>query len=384
MKTTLLAASVCSLAVPLAVACVSRPPGGGTAATAPSDGSATLASFVEGDLETRFDALAPRGRLETAPWPSGYWPDSLGGIARRWSRDEVSESVYYATPKSTDVKAWPRERIAALSPAEKWDLFRGRYDFPTLEAVRARSGFLVPDWAGLCDGVALASTVFPEPAGVTVRNPDGLEIPFASSDVKALLAWHVQNAEGREAVRYGSRCDANEPRTPPRECDDVSAADFHLALANRIGRDRKPFMADLTWDALVWNHVLFDYETRVRERGAPSAFPELSDKARATGAKEIVRVSTRVLANTFQVREHWQPGEPERKEDEFHYQYWLFLDGAGRIVGSHWRSYERPDFLWRPTRTPELGDPALRTLLAASTAGAMNAANGANAANAAK
>ena len=52
-----------------------------------------------------------------------------------------------------------------------------------------RGGFDEPAWAGYCHGWAPAANRFEEPLPVTVRNADGVEIPFGSSDVKALLTY---------------------------------------------------------------------------------------------------------------------------------------------------------------------------------------------------
>lgn len=357
----LLGATLCAL-VPLS-GCVSRLPAGNDAqAGAPS--AETLRAFLGGEAETRFDALPLSARLPETPWASSYWPDSLGGIARRWQESEVSKAVYFAPLTPDAARRATPEVLARLSPAEKLDILAGRYDFPTLFAVRKKARFLVPDWAGICDGVALASTTFPEPDAVTLQNPEGLSVPFGSSDVKALLS-RAAEAQGEEHIRMlGNRCDAFEPQRRIGPCADVSPAEFHVALAHRIAVERKPLMADVTWDAMVWNHALFGFETKVLSRGEASEFafegPLVDTAARV---KDVVRVRTRVLGNNFKVKEHWRKGEAQDRETSETWFYLLALDSEGRIVGGEWESYERPDFLWYSAVSPRIDDPALARLV---------------------
>ena len=46
-----------------------------------------------------------------------------------------------------------------------------------------------PAWQVYCHGWTAASIAFEEPAPILVTNPDGLRIPFGSSDIKALLTY---------------------------------------------------------------------------------------------------------------------------------------------------------------------------------------------------
>jgi hypothetical protein len=327
----------------------------------------SLSAFLGVDPERRLDLLPLRGDLESVPWASSYWPDSLGGIARRWREVEVGKSVYFGTPTREFLRGATPEEIAKLSPAEKIDLLAGRYDFPTLKAVREKARFLVPDWAGICDGVALASTTFAEPDAVTLTNPDGLAVSFGSSDVKALVSHAAENVDDAKLRQLGARCDAFEPKELTAPCLDVGAADFHLALTHRIGRERKPLMADVTWDAMVWNHSFYSFESVILARGAPTMFGYVpAPGVEISSVSSVARVRTLVRANNFKVKEHWFKADAGDRATEETYFYLLALDASGRIVDGSWESYERPDFLWLTTEPPRIDDPVLARLFEAS------------------
>ena len=81
------------------------------------------------------------------------------------------------------------ESIALLSPAEKYDILVGIYDFPLNNRAKAEGSVHEPSWSGYCHGWAPAAHRFEEPEPVTLVNDDGVEVRFGSSDIKALMTY---------------------------------------------------------------------------------------------------------------------------------------------------------------------------------------------------
>ena len=87
----------------------------------------------------------------------------------------------------------PFAPLKALSPAEKYDIFMGKFSYPTVKFEWARTSASHPQWYGLCHGWAPAAIVYDEPNPVTLTGPSGVKVPFGSSDVKALLTHFLAN-----------------------------------------------------------------------------------------------------------------------------------------------------------------------------------------------
>jgi hypothetical protein len=153
----------------------------------------------------RFDFLPLKGGVDDAhmPWSDNYWESDWGGIAIRWknipeaqldpSGTEVLDKYAqfkYNPPTLEQLKRMSRDEIAALSPAEKFDIYLGNYGYPTFKGERARTNPEMKPWEGICHGWVPAAINHPEPLPVDVVNKEGLMIPFGSSDVKGLLSFY--------------------------------------------------------------------------------------------------------------------------------------------------------------------------------------------------
>ena len=153
----------------------------------------------------RFDALPLKGTLDDAhmPWSDNYWESDWAGISLRWmnlreqqldpegtERLDKYAQFKYSPPTRDEIRGMSQADLAKLSPAEKYDLLMGRYDFPTLKSERARTSPTRPDWDGICHGWGPAAIHYAEPLPVEVKNPDGVMVPFGSSDVKGLLSYY--------------------------------------------------------------------------------------------------------------------------------------------------------------------------------------------------
>ncbi|MES2962592.1 MAG: hypothetical protein V4760_01795, partial [Bdellovibrionota bacterium] len=123
--------------------------------------------------ESRLDRLAKSGRAEIKPWSDTYWPSREGGAAYRWQSagggKELTDPHYYRPHDSYALAEMSDESLAKLSPAEKYDIIQGRFDYPTVRKEASRTSPEMPKWHGLCHAVAIATTNFAEPRTVHYR-----------------------------------------------------------------------------------------------------------------------------------------------------------------------------------------------------------------------
>lgn len=291
-----------------------------------------------------FGDLPASGEALKLPWADTYWPSYLGGISLRW-RNGIQAVFDLPRLTEAEVRRMNPQQLAALSPAEKYDIYMGRFDFPTVQAELMRTHPAVPQWYGLCHGWASAASNFDEPGAVTVRGASGIDVPFASGDVKALLAY-AQGVVFVPVVRaLGQRCEADFTTRPELRstaaCRDTNAGSFHLVLTNLVGRQGQIVIADLSRDAEVWNFPIYGYSSRelYSQTASPGAAPQaISEVIVETDVDFLGEIET---PNVLPLGDS-RPVAGQRVR----YQYAVELDSLGRIVGGRWLSEERPDFLW--------------------------------------
>ncbi|MDQ3233995.1 MAG: hypothetical protein M3Q07_19470 [Pseudobdellovibrionaceae bacterium] len=214
---------------------------------------ATAEGFV-----TKYSILPKNGQPGTLPWSDNYWPTYQGGVAYRWN-DADSQKLHALELESTDstyrgqldnnpqlqelrskvygyspytkeqILAMPEEQRAALiqtlSPAEKYDIYRGDWTFPTVQAERERTNILqtlrdrseydpetkIETWWGICHAWAPATILFKEPGALSVQSKDNIKVDFGASDIKALITHMVDYNPEQSNFRtqMGARCNSN-------------------------------------------------------------------------------------------------------------------------------------------------------------------------------
>jgi hypothetical protein len=301
---------------------------------------------LNGSYVRIFSQLPLKSELRQAPWADTYWASVEGGVAYRWQTYETP--FRYAVHTREEVRAMTDEQRGKLSPAEKYDIFMGRYDFPTVVSERARTSPNDLSWEGLCHGWAAAAYLFSEPKPVVLQTGDGLKIPFGSSDVKALLTHYLGVIRPSPTRFLGTRCNidlSNHGAPIPDECRDVNAGAFHVVLSNQIGVLGRSFVADVQRDREVWNQPVFGFESQIvseNNSASPGASPGT--------VKEIVLKTT--MSYVSEISASWSDtssfwSDTIQRET---YDYRLELNSAGAIIGGEWISYNRPDFLWDMNR----------------------------------
>lgn len=281
-----------------------------------------------------FNLLPLNGRVQHQNkfWSGNSWPLVKGAINFRWN-SPGKETIGYLSPSRREVFSMPTERLKILSPSEKYDLYMGRYDYPLKYDVEwiARQGTM--DWEGLCHGWAGASLNHAEPTPRVMVNPDGLKIPFGSSDIKALLSYAYSRVIIKDEEMLGKRCEKAAINRDENCENDLTAMSFHALLANRLGLRGKSFIADLERYKEVWNHPIIAYEARV-----------LSMDTSGAGKIGIIRTTFEYL--DVIEKNSWDLAVPSALSSKMTVEYELSLDYEGNITDSKWLTRERPDFLW--------------------------------------
>ena len=294
--------------------------------------------IMSSSFETRFYALPMEGmvKYQTRFWSGDYWALNKGNIDRRWNAQGSMLSV--RPPTREQVRKMSSSELAQLSPAEKFDLLNGLYHYPLKTEVRKISNPNARDWEGICHGWAPASMNHNEPTPKTLLNPDGVSIPFGSSDIKALLSYFYAYPYYVENTRQvGRRCYGGRTN-PDQDCkQDLNAGAFHIVLTNKIALENSGLIADMDRWQQVWNHPIIGYETKIQgeQRGGRSGA--------APGTVRTIRVKTNITY-LDETGNSWERVRPKTQTQSL--EYFLELNAQGTIIGGEWRFLARPDFLW--------------------------------------
>lgn len=277
-------------------------------------------------------------------WSGDFWQQNKGSINYRWNSPS-GEGFNLTSPNREALPTMTLEELKALSPAEKYDLLMGHYEYPLRDEVAAKSFPTAEESDNLVNGWATASLNHDEPFSKLLPNPDGVLIPFGSSDIKALLSYYYATVHKQENVRkLGNICEANT------DCKDgVDAGVFHVMLANRVGKQQKSFFVDVERYGTAWNHPVQGYSTL-----------NLGDEKKigkdaAEGTARIIKLKTtltyvdRAEANTWDVI----LTKPEQNLNTIDYRYNVYLNAKEEVIGGKWLSTEKPEMVWTQKGTKD-------------------------------
>jgi len=291
------------------------------------------------------DKLPLNGTIDINPrgWSGDYWASKKGSINFRWNSPNP-EGFKLKSPTQIEAKAMSSAQIATLAPSEKYDLLLGNYEYPLRKEVEDVASKLSSDWAGICHGWAPASLHHHEPQPKVLRNPEGLLIPFGSSDIKALLSYYYAfYAEDESTHQVGLRCFFGRWMGGARGCnEDLNAGAFHIVMSNMLGLRGEGFVADIDRFKEVWNQPIVAFESEITSpRLAPSEFA-------AKNTVYELRIKTKLFYVDESDENSWQSvfGTNQQKISARQLQYRIELNREHKIIGGTWESEERPDFLW--------------------------------------
>lgn len=298
----------------------------------------------------KFAQVKPSGKTTVTPWSDTYWPSFQGGIANRWQDEANGQPGFnYKLYTLAELRANAVD-INILSPAEKFDLYLGRYDYPLVQSEWQRVSPQDPQWEGLCHGWVPAAEDYQQPDAFTTTNEDGLKIPFGSSDIKALLTYFLaQYAVQRDVKFAAQRCNTDIRKETAKEnapeCRDINPGAFLVILANEVAANRA-FAIDIDRSIEVWNQPVFAYTLSASGRRQPS-------NGSAPGTASEVRAS---LSVSYVKEVVPQVHKYSPYVLQLDYDIWLELDQDGNILGGTWNEWDRPDFAWQEPAPAFYGD----------------------------
>lgn len=322
------------------------------------------------------------GAAAVTPWSGHYWPIYEGGISVRYGDDKFPHSddfdanyKYYQKHYLKSVR--DIKNFNLLSPAEKYDLIAGDKNWSMTKynwAVGKQyydSNHEVETWMGICHGWAPAAFVVPEPKKsieVTVPFLNNKTMIVYADDIKALVSqlW----AQADVPVHFiGGRCNDKDPkidengRIISRNCFDTNPATWHLVILNLIGKAKKSFVFDATYDYEVWNQPIASYKLKYFNpndkdptddlNAAVISYSEFKNdpykKYRSVEAKKILGVIMEV-SYVVENMPHQHDGIDESTPSivETTYYYDLELDENDNVIGGEWYQAAHPDMLWKP------------------------------------
>jgi hypothetical protein len=293
----------------------------------------------------KMNELPLEGTIQIGPraWSGGYWASQKGGINIRWN-STTKEGFKYTSPTKVQVQNMSLAELATLAPTEKYDLLTGNYDYPMRKLAAGAASQRAPDWAGICHGWSPATLNHNEPTPKVLTNPDGILVPFGSSDIKALLSYYYAfHHETDSSHQVGLRCFFGSWMGGAKGCsDDLNAGAFHIVISNMLGLRKEGFIADVDRFKQVWNQPVVAYKTKIlQDNLSPS-------KNAASSAVKEMKVSTEFFYVDESDNSTWEVvhGTAEQFISKKDYLYTLEINAAGQIVGGSWESDLRPDFMW--------------------------------------
>jgi hypothetical protein len=327
-----------------------------------------LERFVGTPFEKTWHKLLTKSQVAKIPWEGDYWPYYKDGINQRWAgNDTLSPVEKYAKAYGLDAKRLGdnvsrKSGILSQSFAKKCKL-SSECDNGDHCAIRIgqTEGNCIPGWFGICHAWAPAAIVEKEPkCAVTYNN-----VTFEPMDMKALIS-QIYDSARVGTVFTGKRCNEDKPsvdsngRLVSEECRDISPEFFHLVITNVIGRQNKSFVADVDYNAEVWNQPVRSYEILTQykispERAMASYFPQLNSTTYTFNAeaKELLYVRTK-FSYIVESTENTS-GLADLYTSNRYYDYLLELDANEKIIGGEWVGRSKTnhvDFIWVPVGTP--------------------------------
>jgi hypothetical protein len=341
--------------------------------------------FIGETAETNIDRLdaLKTGAAAVTPWSGHYWPIYEGGIGVRYGDDKFPHSdnfdVNYQYYQKNYLKK-PREltQFNELSPSEKYDLIAEDKNWSLTKYSWANgkqyyeTNNQVETWMGICHGWAPAAFVVPEPKqSVEIKLPtlQNKTLTLYPDDVKALVSqlW----AQADVPVHFiGGRCNDKDPKVDEngriisRNCFDTNPATWHLIVLNSLGKLKKSFVFDATYDYEVWNQPMASYKLKYFNPNDKNPTEDLNlalinygdfkndpyKKYRSGKAKKILGIQMEI-SYVVETMPYQYNGVDESLPSvvETTYYYDLEIDEFNNVIGGEWYQSAHPDMLWKPT-----------------------------------
>lgn len=324
---------------------------------------------LQGGYEFKLSELPIKGGLRKIDTPY-LWPDEFGGLAHRRRALTRKNKFGYKLFEEVEVYNLESTVFSSLSAAEKFDIYGGEFDYPTVASEFGRTavlkslhgheshqqGFIVPDFIDLRKYVAAVLSLGNyDVSSKLAMSSSNLSLFFSYDEIVGLAALHFYMNSGKFDF-LGSSCDFDFHKVRDtyfvkymnaetydfekyvsglRQFDEnskcqpyISPAVFHLILANELGFDgeKRRIVIENIDDFFTIRGLINDYEMKYTNRSTRE-----------------VDVSVQISLTIF--------GDQSGKE--LTYVYTLQLDDDGRIVGGRWLSKPMHAFLWSANSFPE-------------------------------
>lgn len=293
-----------------------------------------------------------RARIEHFPWAMNYMPHSAGGMNWRWQSGQVTRQqdlLWNKFRTVQDIRNFLRDHplsVMMLSPAEKYDLYRGDYNFSFSKVewqFRGPRGGATPSWEGFCNGCRAAGISTPEPINnVEVINPDGFKITFTPTDIKALACdayFNVSNIQFIGSNSSGRMQSMSFLRRFTRfNSEPVDPGLWDIALRSVVGEGR-PFIFDGNSSKEKWNETTIGYLRSLNDLG--------NGRYRVVYNVEFLGEASVHKANGETVEDVKSGELTDNYSEENAYIAEIQTDGRGNIsaTGNRWVG-KHPDFIW--------------------------------------
>jgi hypothetical protein len=354
----------------------------------------------------QLDYIPVSGKINHDAWSDDYWRTQWGQTAFRYGQGGFKLGTTYkeATAAYQSLTEWNSfrffspdqisEKVLSWSPAEKYDLTVGDYQFNLTQNQKQAGQYSlnstgdVEGWMGICHGWAPAALMAARPTRpVVAKGLNNINVTWYPNDIKAMVSLSWANASYPTNF-IGGRCDVKNPKTlqngrvAQQECFDTNPATFHLALGNMIGRAQTGFIFDKSFDYEVWNQPIVAYETiyfnplntnqrsqNWREVAVPYdsrfkrydrfQFPLTRGSAGSTASNPsdaniqyVVGAITSVVY-LAEVRPQLTTGVQQDRYVRETYIYDLEIENHNQkwvATGGEWQQNSHPDFLWVPKK----------------------------------
>jgi hypothetical protein len=288
-------------------------------------------NIIDSTFEYNLNKLPLSGTLSTKPWSGSYWAANKGSINIRWNAPGAPGSNYHLNSLE-ELKTMSRAQLLQLSPSEKYDVYMGRYDYPLHGEVTGWTYPAAQDWVGICDGWSVAATQYKEPNITDAVNPDGIIVPFGTSDLDGLMSFAAAAHFESQTRQVGLQCERID------QCDNINVGSLHVILANEIGLKHEAIITQRVHTLEIWNQPTFGFNFELR--GSAQS---------ADGDHGVLVHGTLIYTDELNFPSYLPVTHTDQfAEGTIEMDYILDLDANENIIGgSYLKGSDYPGFVWK-------------------------------------
>jgi hypothetical protein len=302
------------------------------------------------------------------------WEESI----KKYSQPDEHNNLY----NSGDFESYVNQNY---SPAEKYDLLVGDYDYTLTNALKGEGNYMVrdsngdvPEWMGICHGWSPASIYEKEPyKPVIIMAADGkTNIQFLPDDIKAIVSMYW--SEAKYATKFiGNECKYKDHKMIPADsetglweessCFSINPGALLTTFANHIGINGNNLIFDPDTRGEIWNQPVYKYSLEYfnvltnEEGGFDDSIQDIRNLSNSDD-KLVNFINRKKSPNTaniigvhmtvyFIMESHPIHSEVVEIDDkkiikDKKYSFSVELDESLNVIGGEWLSNNHPIFIW--------------------------------------